>query len=264
MQFHALQHDVVPHDYRATRSNIEKQIENVQPDNGDFVVLQEMTDTGWSMKLNDITGIGTVDWACSVAQRLGIWIQVGWADCVDGRGKNCVSICSPKGESVATYTKVFTCNPLHESDYYDSGNELVIVDLGTCTVCPVICYDVRFPELWRPAAVSGVDVFTVSSSWPLPRIEHWRALLIARALENQAFVIASNRVGKDSLATWGGLSMAISPLGEALGEASTTEETTISAEIDPEIARTWRKDFPVMDDVQKELLGNINVRRIRA
>ncbi len=264
MQFHALQHDVVPGDYRATRNNIEKQIERTAPDNGDFVVLQEMTDTGWSMKLDTISGIGTVDWACCIAKQLGIWIQVGWADCVDGRGKNCISICSPEGKSVATYTKVFTCNPLHESDYYDSGNELIVVDIGGCTVCPMICYDVRFPELWRPAAVSGVDVFTVSSSWPLPRIEHWRSLLIGRSLENQAFVVASNRVGKDALATWGGLSMIISPLGEVLEEANKTEEDTISAAIDPEIGRSWRKEFPVMDDVRKELLGNIHVRHISA
>jgi len=264
MQFHALQHDVVPHDYRATRSNIEKLIEKAQPNNGDFLVLQEMTDTGWSMKLDEIAGLGTVEWACEIAARFGVWIQVGWADFVNGRGKNCVSICSPNGESIATYTKVFTCNPLNESDYYDCGDELVVVDIGDCTVCPLICYDVRFPELWRPAAISGVDVFTVSSSWPLPRIEHWRSLLIGRALENQAFVVASNRVGKDALATWGGLSIIISPLGEVLVESNNTEEATISAQIDSQIARKWRKEFPVMEDVQKELLGNIKVRHISA
>jgi predicted amidohydrolase len=264
MQFHALQHDVVQDDYEATRINIEKQIEQTTQEQGDFFVLQEMTDTGWSMKLDKIAGIGTVEWACQLANRFGIWIQVGWADFVDGRGKNCVSICSPEGKNVATYTKVFTCNPLNESAYYDNGNELIVVDIGGCQVCPMICYDVRFPELWRPAGVEGVDVFTVSSSWPLPRIEHWRSLLIGRALENQAFIVASNRVGKDSLATWGGLSLVVSPLGEILGEACKTEEATISTTIDPHVARKWRNDFPVMDDVQKELLGNINVRYIFA
>ena len=264
MQFHALQYDVVPNEYKATRATIEKQIEQASPSNGDFIVLQEMTDTGWSMKLNEIAGIGTVSWACDVATRFGIWIQVGWADCVDGNGKNCVTICSPSGDAVASYTKIHTCNPLNEGKYYGRGEELIILDLGNVTICPLICYDVRFPELWRHAALAGVDVFTVSSSWPRPRIHHWRSLLIARAIENQAFVVGSNRVGKDDLATWGGLSIAIDPLGEVIAEASETDVTTVSATIDPEIARKWKKEFQALDDIQKELLGNIKVRHITA
>ena len=264
MQFHALQYDVVSDDYKTTRTRIEKQIEVANPNKGDFVVLQEMSDTGWSMKLSEISGIGTVDWACGIAKRDGIWLQVGWADCLGGRGTNCVSICSPAGEPVATYTKVFTCNPLREGDYYDAGNELVVVDLGGMTVCPLICYDVRFPELWRPAAVAGVDVFTVSSSWPQGRISQWRSLLVARAIENQAFVVASNRIGKDEFGTWGGDSLICNPLGDMLGEASESETETISADIGEEIVRNWKKEFPVLEDIRDELIGKIRVRRITA
>jgi omega-amidase len=264
MQFHAIQHDVLPDDFKGTRASIENQIEQANPNNGEFIVLQEMTDTGWSMQLDEITGIGTVDWACTVARQFGVWLQVGWADCVQGSGKNCVTICSPSGDAIATYTKVHTCNPLNEGKYYGRGEELIILDLGNVTICPLICYDVRFPELWRHAALAGVDVFTVSSSWPLPRIQHWRSLLIARAIENQAFVVASNRVGKDDLATWGGLSIVVDPLGEVIAQATETDETTLSATIAPELARNWRKEFPAIDDIQKELLGNIKVRHISA
>jgi len=264
MQFHAIQHDVLPGDIKGTRASIENQIASVQAKGSDFVVLQEMTDTGWSMKLDEITGIGTVKWACTVAKQFGIWLQVGWADRVEGVGKNCVTLCSPVGEAVATYTKVHTCNPLNEGKYYSRGDALIILDLGTITICPLICYDVRFPELWRHAALAGVDVFTVSSSWPLERIQHWRSLLIARAIENQAFVVASNRVGKDNIATWGGLSIVISPLGEVLSQATELDETTLSATIDPNLARLWRKEFPTLEDIQKELLGNIKVHYITA
>jgi predicted amidohydrolase len=264
MQFHAIQHDVLPDDFKGTRASIENQIASVQPKVCDFVVLQEMTDTGWSMQLDKIAGIGTVEWACTVAKQFGIWLQVGWADCVEGNGKNCVTICSPSGDAIATYTKIHTCNPLNEGKYYGRGNELFILDLGDITICPLICYDVRFPELWRHAALAGVDVFTVSSSWPRPRIQHWRSLLIARAIENQAFVVASNRVGRDDLATWGGLSIVVSPLGEVIAQATELDETTLSAIIDPELARKWRKEFPAIDDIQKELLGNIKVHQITA
>ncbi len=264
MKFHAIQHDVLPDDFNGTRASIENQIACAQPEGGDFVVLQEMTDTGWSMQLDKITGIGTVEWACTIASKFGIWLQVGWADCIEGEGKNCATICSPSGEPVATYTKIHTCNPLNEGEYFGRGNELFILDLGDITICPLICYDVRFPELWRHAALAGVDVFTVSSSWPRPRIQHWRSLLIARAIENQAFVVASNRVGADDLATWGGLSIVVSPLGEVIAQATEVDETTLSTTIDPELARKWRKDFSAMDDIQKELLGNIKVHHISA
>jgi len=264
MQFHAIQHDVVPNDWKSTRVTIEKQIVDANPRANDFLVLCEMSDTGWSMQLDSITGIGTLDWACGIAKRLGVWIQVGWADLVGSRGHNCVSICSPAGEPIATYTKIFTCNPLGENDYYDGGEELVVVDLGEVKICPLICYDVRFPELWRPAAISGVDVFTVSSSWPKQRISHWHSLLIARALENQAFVVAANRVGEDAIATWGGNSLICTPLGELLAQGTNTEIETCSATIDSQLARSWRKEFPVFEDIQEELIGKIQVREITA
>ena len=230
MQFHAVQHDVVSDDWQATRDAISKQLDDANLAYGDFVVLSEMTDTGWSTDLDNITGIGTVKWACTLAKTHNVWIQVGWADRVDGRGKIRATICSPEGDPVATYTKVFTCNPFGESEYFDTGNELVVVDLGEIKVCPMICYDVRFPELWRPAALSGVDVFTVSSSWPLSRISHWRTMLASRAIENQAFVVGSNRVGKDKIATWGGSSIIVSPHGEILGAGNETEIQIISSD----------------------------------
>jgi omega-amidase len=264
MQFHAVQHDVVSDDWQATRDAISKQLDDANLAYGDFVVLSEMTDTGWSTDLDNITGIGTVKWACTLAKTHNVWAQVGWADRVNGRGKNCVTICSPEGDPVATYTKVFTCNPFGENEHFDTGKELVVVDLGEIRVCPMICYDVRFPELWRPAAISGVDVFTVSSSWPHARITHWRALLTSRAIENQAFVVASNRVGKDTITTWGGSSMIISPQGELLGEGNETETKIISSGVDPKIARSWRDEFPVLLDVQEDLIGKITVREVMA
>ncbi len=264
MQFHAVQHDVVPDDWRATRDAIAKQLDDADLADGDFAVLCEMSDTGWSMDLDHITGIGTVDWACELATTHNVWIQVGWVDRVDGRGKNCATICSPTGEPVATYTKVFTCNPFGEHEFFDTGKELVVVDLGEIKVCPMICYDVRFPELWRPAALFGVDAFTVSSSWPHTRISHWRALLTSRAIENQAFIVASNRVGKDNIAMWGGSSMIISPQGELLAGGNETESQIIASKVDPKIAQSWRDEFPVLQDVQEDLIGKIAVREVTA
>ena len=264
MQFHAVQHDVVPHDWKTNRLAIAQQIADANPTQGDFVLLSEMTDTGWSMELDKITGIETVQWACTLAKKHSIWIQVGWADRVGERGKNCVTICSPKGERVATYTKVFTFNPLNEDAYFDSGDEIVVVDLGGMKICPLICYDLRFPELWRPAAIEGVDVFTISSSWPHARIEHWRTLLVARAIENQAFVVGANRTGVDDIARWGGSSMIVSPHGDILDQATETETRTVNAQIDARVAQEWKVKFPVLKDVHLDLIGKITVRHVTA
>ena len=264
MQFHAVQYNSILHNWEANRLEVETLISEISLTDGDFIVLQEMTDTGWSMKLDRIAGIGTVDWACELSKKHCCWIQVGWTEIEGTRGKNCVTICSPYGKPVGTYTKVFTCNPMHENDYFDEGNEIIIVDLGELTICPFICYDLRFPELWRIAAIAGVDIFTVSSSWPMARISHWVTLLKARAIENQAFIVASNRIGKDAISLWGGTSIIISHMGEVLDKGSETQTEIISANPDLDQLKLWRNDFSVLHDVQKDLIGSIKVTKIKA
>ena len=105
MRFHALQQDVVPNDWKTNREEIESQLRAIDLHQGDFVVLPEMTDTGWSMEIEAITEIGTVDWATPLAKEFGVWMQVGWAKKVGSKARNCVTICSPDGLEVATYTK---------------------------------------------------------------------------------------------------------------------------------------------------------------
>ncbi|MDP7008959.1 MAG: nitrilase-related carbon-nitrogen hydrolase [Phycisphaerales bacterium] len=264
MLFHALQFNAKLHNIAENRTVVERMLNGINTTKDTFVVLQEMTDTGWSMKLDRITNVGTVDWACELAKTYGCWIQVGWTDNEGAFGKNCVTICSPSGERVGTYTKVFTCNPMCENEYFKTGDSLLIVDIGGVKICPSICYDIRFPELWRPAAAQGVDVFTVSSSWPLVRIAHWEILLRARAIENQAYVVASNRIGKDAVSEWGGTSLILSHMGEILSKGSETETECISSTLDLTRSNQWKKEFAAIQDIQKDLLGTIKVTKIKA
>lgn len=255
---------MVQGDVQSTRTLIDALVQKATPSKGDFVVLQEMSDTGWSMEYETIAKSDSVRWGCSLAKQFGVWIQIGWAGDEGERGKNCISICSPKGEEVATYIKTFTCNPLKENKFYVSGSEIIILHIGELRICPFICYDLRFPELWRIAVVEGVDVFTVSSSWPRARINHWKTLITARAIENQAFVVSANRSGEDQLAQWGGASLLVSPLGEILAEAPETGDHTLTTKIDTNNARAWRNSFPAIEDIREELLGNIKVTHIFA
>ena len=264
MRFHAIQHDVVPNDVLSTERNIESLMRQATINQGDFVILPEMTTTGFSMDIDVVSQGDAVKWGCTLANQRGIWLQVGWANRNGKRAKNCVTICSPDGNEVATYEKIFTCNPLGENQIIDKGHELLILDIEGRHICPLICYDLRFPELWRLATVSGADVFTNSANWPLKRIHSWTSLLVARALENQAQVIGANRVGEDTVAKWGGSSIALSEEGEILASADTVSESCISATFDKEGTQSWRHDFQALQDTDRNLLGNIKVRHIKA
>ena len=262
MQFHALQFDAQLNDVNVNRDTVESMCNSLPLQRSDFIVLQEMTDTGWSMDIGVVGEHDTLDWAANLSQSLNAWIQVGYAKPNGNRGTNCVSICSPKGNVVATYEKTYTCNPFGENETYDCGDALQIIEIEGFRICPMICYDARFPELWRLAALEGVDVFTVSSSWPIARIDQWKGLLVGRAIENQAVVVASNRIGTDAIAPWGGMSLIISNQGAILKEASQHRAETITAQIDVSEIREWKEAFPVFYDVKRELLGKMRVETI--
>lgn len=114
-------------------------------------------------------------------------------------------------------------------------------------VCPAICYDLRFPELFRAGLALGAQAYALGANWPAERAHHWRALIIARAIENQAFVFAVNRVGCDPALEYAGGSLIVSPMGDVLAEGDDTVRV-ISAEISPGEVHAWREKFPAWRD----------------
>jgi predicted amidohydrolase len=120
---------------------------------------------------------------------------------------------------------------------------------ASLTICPAVCYDLRFPELFRRGLQQGAEMFVLGANWPSARQHHWRTLLIARAIENQAFVIGVNRCGSDPHLDYSGGSMALGPKGEILAELG-DEERIESVEIDPEKLRSWRGEFPAWRDAR--------------
>lgn len=264
MKFHAIQHDVIPANASATEQCIEAIIAESFIAKGDFVVLPEMTTTGFSIDINAISQGDAVAWGCQISKQHGIWLQVGWANRHENRASNCVSICTPSGEILTTYEKVFTCNPFGENQVIDKGNSICIVEIEGRKICPLICYDLRFPELWRLATLAGAEVFTNSANWPIKRIHSWKALLVARAIENQAQVIGCNRIGHDDVAHWGGTSIAISEEGIILACATETEPECLSASFAKSSSESWRNEFKVLQDTDNSLLGKIQVTHVNA
>jgi omega-amidase len=248
----------IRHRKQENQATIETMLVDAEPPPGSFVVLPEMFDSGWTFDVDAATEGDSPGWAARIAARFQIHLQIGFGRRV-ARGPgaaNATVIAHPDGRLGAVYEKMHPFGFTEEPRHYAAGERLVLDRVGSFKIAPSICYDLRFPELYRHAALAGADLFTVIASWPAPRIAHWRAMLIARAIENQAFVIGVNRVGCDPEHDYGGESLIVSPQGEILAEAG-SETAVISAEIDPQAASTWRTTFPALADHRLDLLNPI-------
>jgi predicted amidohydrolase len=167
----------------------------------------------------------------------------------DGGMSNTAVLINSDGEVVTFYRKIHLYGFDHgEAVLLERGTEIVTVpNTPIGNVGLAICYDLRFPELFRGMGDQGVETILISSGWPTPRINHWRVLNQARAIENQAWVIACNEVGPNGKVMLGGHSMVISPRGEIVAEAG-TEEEVLYADIDLTQVEAFRTEHPFQLD----------------
>jgi omega-amidase len=165
----------------------------------------------------------------------------------------------PDGARLAIYDKVHLVPMLDEPAWLTAGDHLATAPLGAPTEgVPVaglgICYDLRFPELWRALALKGAGLFLLPAEWPMVRAPHWRALAIARAIENGAFVLGCNACGSDGTNEFAGGSLIVSPWGEVLAEAGEGEEILL-ADLDLSQVEAARTRVPVLRDRRPEIYG---------
>jgi omega-amidase len=155
------------------------------------------------------------------------------------------------GSNLGSYSKVHLFGPMQEVEYLTAGESLTIIETGWGKMGLAICYDLRFPELFRAYALAGVHAVILVAEWPRPRLEHWRTLLRARAIENQMFIIACNRVGQTGEIEFFGHSCLIDPCGEAVIEAG--EGTGLyTADLDLDQINEVRASMPVFSDRQPD------------
>jgi len=133
-----------------------------------------------------------------------------------------------KGEKVAEYSKVHLFGLMNEGDYLERGNKRCIFELDGVPCGLIICYELRFPELSRALALDGAQLLFVPAQWPHSRMHPWKILNQARAIENQFYVVAVNRVGKEGKGEFAGHSMIVDPLGEVIYEGKDQEEIKIA------------------------------------
>lgn len=151
----------------------------------------------------------------------------------------------PEGNLIGEYTKIHLFRSLDE--VFTAGDIIEAIPTEFGKIGVIICYDIRFPELARRLMLRGAEILFVPAHWPHARIEHWNALLKARAIENQMYVVGINRYGREGDILFGGNSGVYSPKGESIGGVGSGEGYLL-VELDLEELRKYRKEFPVLED----------------
>lgn len=159
-----------------------------------------------------------------------------------------------RGELVASYRKLHLFSTMQEDRFLAAGNGTLVAETSLGKLGIAICYDLRFPELFRKLALEGAEIICLPAEWPKPRQEHWNALLRARAIENQLFVVAANCCGVQGNLDFFGHSQLISPLGNLLAFAG-EEETELIAEFDFAEMESYRKLIDTLGDRRADVYG---------
>ncbi len=217
-------------------------------DGARLVVLPEMFATGFSMNAPAMARhadpIGR--WLAEAARRHGVWVLAGLAVPGEARPRNEARLVDPEGQLRAAYHKVHPFTLAREHEHFEAGGALATVEVEGVRVTPLVCYDLRFPELFR-AAAARTDLFVVVANWPEARRAHWRALLHARAIENQAYVLGVNRVGEGDRLRYVGDSVLHDPLGEAVATAA-AQPGRVQGVVDAAVVRDVRARYSFLAD----------------
>ncbi|BBM21329.1 carbon-nitrogen hydrolase family protein [Lactiplantibacillus plantarum] len=241
----------------ANYQQVEVAIQRAAEQTVDVIVLPEMWNTGYALtRLNvvaDDDGQRTRQLLSKLARQFRVNI-VGGSVAVarDGHYYNEMLVIDRHGQLVSQYDKVHRFGLMAEDRYITAGATENVFELDDVAAMGVICYDIRFPEWLRKQAAQGPRVIFVSAEWPTQRQMQWRLLLQARAIENQAFVVAVNRVGGDPDNQFGGQSLVIDPLGDLLAIGGAHPQL-ITATLDLAQVERVRGQIPVFEDRRPEL-----------
>ena len=253
MNLSALQFDLAWEDKPANFARVRALLQRTPPEPGSLVVLPEMFSTGFSMNLAVTKQRPEREdeaFLAALAREYRVCVLGGVVHPGAGeKGLNQAVAFSAEGALLARYTKIHPFSLGGELEGHEPGSEIVTFPWGGFTIAPFVCYDLRFPELFRAAAHRGANLFVVMALWPVKRQHHWLTLLQARAIENQAYVIGVNRLGGEPQFSYNGRSIVVDPHGIIVADAG-ERETVLTAVLEPEIVESWRRDFPALRDAR--------------
>ncbi|RMG44046.1 MAG: carbon-nitrogen family hydrolase [Candidatus Dadabacteria bacterium] len=220
-----------------------------------LVILPEMFTTGCSNPTGEaaLHAFKTGDsFLKEASQEHGVFIcgSIPVLESASDKPSNSIRLYSPEGLA-GEYAKIHLFSMDGEDREYLSGTSTLTRKIEDFSASFFICYDLRFPQIFSKVA-RETDIYVIPANWPANREYHWRSLLVARAIENQAFVVAVNRVGSGGGKRYPGSSMIISPMGEVLRRGSDKEELLL-CDLDVEDVRKVRAALPFLEDRREEL-----------
>ncbi len=253
MNVAVVQHDIVWEDATATHELVRPLVAEAAKNGARLVVLTEMFATGFSMATDRIAQAADGPSATFLAEQAvthGVWLAASVSTALpESLPVNRLWVCGPGGERYH-YDKIHPFTFADEHLHYAPGDEFVTVDIEGVRVSLFVCYDLRFAdEFW--ARAMDTDAYLVVANWPESRAHHWRSLLVARAIENQAYVVAANRVGsggRRGQLPYRGDSVVLDPVGESIATAAPGEVEIIYADVDPARVSDVRASFPFLQD----------------
>jgi omega-amidase len=257
MKVAAIQLDAVVADPEANLAAAKALISRAAHMGCDLVVLPEMIDTGYVMddiaRTADVWDGAFVPGLREVARGHGINIVVGVSERVGDDIFNAIAAIDREGTIVGHYRKVHLFSPAGEDQTCTAGDALVVCEFDDIRWGLAVCYDIRFPEMTRRLAFAGIKGLLVPSAFPFPRLDHWRVLLRARAMENQCFVVAANRVGTDGKLTFCGSSQVIDPYGTVVAAAGEIGEALATAEVELRDVDAVRSAIPAFSSTRPDV-----------
>ncbi|MCO8124435.1 hypothetical protein NHH03_22035 [Stieleria sp. TO1_6] len=253
MQIIAVQMDMVWEDKSANHQRLRQLLASTTITPGALVIVPEMFETGFSMNVK-VTAQSPQREGEGLLRELAAQYQVAMMGGVagpicDGKSCNEAVVFAPDGTELVRYRKMQPFSVSGEENHFQPGDSQQVFEWQGVKIAPFICYDLRFPELFRPAVKQGAELITLIACWPAKRSEHWVRLLQARAIENMAAVVGVNRCGNEPGLVFDGRSAGFDQMGKPLFEA-TDQEQVIKAEIDVEALRQWRQQFPALRDIR--------------
>lgn len=230
---------------------VESLVKNIK-EKVDLIILPELFSTGYTMNPDPLAEDScgpTSSFLSKLAKKHKTNVLGSFIEKTETKPKNSAILFDINGNLILHYSKIHQPTYCDENKHYTPGKDIRLIELNSHKLAVTICYDLRFPELFRKAVQKGAECIIVIASWPEQRIEHWDILLRARAIENQLYIIGVNRVGKSTIGNCPGHSVVIDPLGKVISSTEDNQEGIITAEIDFNKVKKTRHEFPALKDM---------------
>ena len=250
-------------DVKSNCARISEYAKRAANDGCDIVIFPEMSDTGYVPSIIKDTASSwpglPYSTCCDAASDNNIYLICGLSEREGDSIFNSAGVFSPEGGLIGKYRKthLFPADPINENLCFKPGNSLTTVEIGGVIFGLTICYDLRFPEIYRGLALKGAQVLVNCSAWPETRAAHWEALSRARAIENQEYFLGANRIGKDGKVPFCGRSCIIEPWGDYAAVGSAENEELVIGEIDIKKIESFRKKVPVFKSRRPDIYGGL-------